>query len=56
MNAIGDPRATRYDTPGDARSVARVELARHSFDLRVHALVMLFTAVLAAYGGVLFVT
>src|SRR5579862_6692496 len=35
----------------EARSAAAIELARHSLDLRLHALILLGTAILAAYCG-----
>jgi hypothetical protein len=55
MNAISPRPAIHHELhldPGpDAHSDALTELARHQFDLRVHALVMLASAGLAVFTG-----
>jgi hypothetical protein len=52
MNAISRPQTIRRDQSADLHSDATTELARHYIDLRVHAAVMLLSAVLAGYCGV----
>lgn len=52
MNAIIRQPTIHYDPVPDAHSDAETELARHLVDLRVHALVMLASAALAAFTGV----
>jgi hypothetical protein len=52
MNAISRPLTIYHVIPTDAHADAAVELARHHFDLRVHSLVMLSSAVLAGYCGI----
>ena len=55
MNAISPRPAIHHeihlDLGPDAHSDAQTELARHQFDLRVHALVMLASAGLAVFTG-----
>jgi hypothetical protein len=52
MNAISRPQTIRLDNSVDLHPDAKTELARHYIDLRVHALVMLLSAVLAGYCGI----
>jgi len=51
MNAIGHPLVIQRSVREALHPDARSELAHHYFDLRIHALVMLSTAILAAYCG-----
>ena len=51
MIATNHPVTAERATRTDMHSDARTELVRHAVDLRVHALVMLATAILAAYCG-----
>ena len=52
MNAISRPLAIYQDARSDTHPDAQAELARHYVDLRIHALVMLFSAALAGYCGI----
>jgi hypothetical protein len=52
MNAISQRLTTQHTVREELHSDARTELARHYLDLRIHALVMLSTAILAGYCGV----
>jgi hypothetical protein len=52
MNAISPRQAIHHDPIPDAHTDAQTELARHQFDLRVHALVMLASAGLASFTGI----
>jgi hypothetical protein len=47
MTAIGPSLARLYDTPSDAQ----IELTHYRFELRVHALIVLFSATLIGYLG-----
>lgn len=47
MTTIGPSPTRHYETPSDAQ----IELAHDRFDLRVHALIVLFSAALVGYLG-----
>jgi hypothetical protein len=52
MNAISRPVPINYNITVEEHSSSQTELASHRFDLRIHALIMLATAMLAAYCGI----
>jgi hypothetical protein len=51
MNAIYNPYAVNRRGAAVVHSDPRTELARHCFDLRVHAVIMLFNTMMLAYCG-----
>ncbi len=52
MNMMSHPIAIHQDLESKSRPDIVIELARHRFDLRIHSMIMLFGAVLAAYCGI----
>jgi hypothetical protein len=52
MNAIRYSHLMPYSSLTEENPDTKDEMTRHRFDLRVHALIMMITAILAGYCGV----